>query len=575
MRRIAVLRSRPLTRMVILSASLFMLARTALLSYQHEPTVHATRHALASGWYRLLPTGAPPQQRIWSTGVYDEDDDRLIVFGGTANRDIATIDTGVVVYDEVWALSLAPGREGWTKLRVSGEGPGPRAAHAGVYDPIADRLIIFGGYDERGSYINLSQTWALSLDAGSESWYPIAGASSPPPRVWSAGVYDAIRHRMILLGGYAPDHNATFADGWALDLTNGQESWSSIGGLDAGRAAHAAYFDDQRDQVVVMGGLSTRGEVLDSTLLIDFSVNPAGSIGRAPVEGPSRRYWADAAFRACPSEPQGVVFGGYDGRLSQGDLWRMGDHWINTSSPGGPRPRDSGVLIYQEAATRLILFGGWDSQGAILKDTWAYDLPCDPGVGLPSATPDRASRTAEATMALPTATPRPSPTAAPYCGDRYEVNDQPSTANTIVVSGSPRSLVQGSGSKLFAQRPNELLIGPPPQQHMFLHAADLDYAVFTVLAHQRYDVHTQDLMLGADTIVQVLAEDGVTKIDSNDDDPSGQFGLRASRILFTASKDGRAYIRVSSASTNVPTCSQTYRLAVRFADREVGLFQRR
>ena len=61
--------------------------------------------------------------------------------------------------------------------------PGPRSlhrpralAHTAIYDPVRDRMVVFGGYDGNG---NRNDVWALSL-SGSPAWSELTPAGSLP-----------------------------------------------------------------------------------------------------------------------------------------------------------------------------------------------------------------------------------------------------------------------------------------------------------------------------------------------------------------------------------------------------------
>jgi hypothetical protein len=66
--------------------------------------------------------------------VYDPVRHRLITMGGMSQ----TLQGGV------WALTLS-GTPTWTSLNPSGSGPGPIRWHSAIYDPMGDRVIVFGG----------------------------------------------------------------------------------------------------------------------------------------------------------------------------------------------------------------------------------------------------------------------------------------------------------------------------------------------------------------------------------------------------------------------------------------------
>src|SRR5262249_47453167 len=70
-----------------------------------------------------------------------------------------------------------------------------RYAHAAVYDPVRSRMLVFGGYN--GSQA-LDEVWSLSL-SGSPSWTLLQpSGASPGSRYLHTAVYDPVRDRVIV-----------------------------------------------------------------------------------------------------------------------------------------------------------------------------------------------------------------------------------------------------------------------------------------------------------------------------------------------------------------------------------------
>jgi len=198
-------------------------------------------------WTELTPTGTPPSERDVVTAIYDPVRDRMVIFGG---------HDGSYVYNDVWALSLGD-NPAWTQLAPTGTPPVGRRRHAGIYDPVRDRLVVFGGYDSPGNYNCLNDAWALSL-AGTPAWTQIVPIGTPPSgRGRLTAVYDSVQDRMILFGGWdCAFHRLN--DAWALSL-GGTPTWTQLapaGTLPSGRSGHSAIYDPVRDRMVMFGGLA-------------------------------------------------------------------------------------------------------------------------------------------------------------------------------------------------------------------------------------------------------------------------------------------------------------------------------
>ena len=127
--------------------------------------------------------------RVCPVAVYDPVRDRLVVFGGYDGTPCARND--------VWVLSLS-GKPVWQQLFPSGTLPSGRSQTTAIYDPARDRILIFGGVDS--SVTHLNDVWALSL-SGTPAWTDLATAGEPPSgRSLHTAVYDPNGDRMIVFG---------------------------------------------------------------------------------------------------------------------------------------------------------------------------------------------------------------------------------------------------------------------------------------------------------------------------------------------------------------------------------------
>ena len=306
-------------------------------------------------WSALTSTGTPPTGRTGHTAIYDPVRDRMIVFGGSS---------GGVRLSDVWALDLAS--LAWTPLAPSGTAPSARRGHAAIYDPVRDRMIVFGGSSSMG---RLNDAWVLDL--ASLAWSPLAPAGgSPPVREDAAAAYDAARDRMIILGGTGA---ITLGDAWALDLA--APSWSPLapaGATPPPRADHTAVLDATRDRLVVFGGSTATGAndvwTLDLAGATTWSaIVPAGGIppirdGIAPVVDSFRHRM--------------IVYGG---GAAYTDVWQLtldrDPRWTMLAPTGtAPPGRAYHVAIHDAPRDRMVVFGGTSSGGQRLNDVWALDL---------------------------------------------------------------------------------------------------------------------------------------------------------------------------------------------------------
>src|SRR5262249_54849024 len=155
-------------------------------------------------WSPLAPTGTPPSPRSRHRAVYDPLRDRMLVFGGLHGTRL----------NDTWALSLS-GTLTWSELTPGGPLPPVRTGHGLLYDPLRDRLVVFGGLGSGSAYLN--DVWGLPL-AGASSWSPLSPSGAPPaPRTFHTAIYDPGRDAMIVFGGEAGLIDIR-NDAWSLSL---------------------------------------------------------------------------------------------------------------------------------------------------------------------------------------------------------------------------------------------------------------------------------------------------------------------------------------------------------------------
>ncbi|HKB17237.1 MAG TPA: kelch repeat-containing protein, partial [Planctomycetota bacterium] len=170
----------------------------------------------ARRWSRIVSEGPAPPASEDHTLVLDSGNNQLVLFGGEngpSGRATWTYDLRANRWADVTHPS-APILEG----------------HIAVYDPRGKRMIVFGGMrvkivdkDEKEKTLE-ENTWALDLDRASSGYgtwsiLPIEG-DQPKPRREHKGVYDPVRHRLIVFGGRQRSSSSFLNDVWALDLSS-------------------------------------------------------------------------------------------------------------------------------------------------------------------------------------------------------------------------------------------------------------------------------------------------------------------------------------------------------------------
>ena len=212
-------------------------------------------------WGPVATAGTPPPARLDQVMVLDTKHDRLIVMGGI----------GYSTLNDVWVLSLS-GTPLWTQLvPASGPSPDPRYGHTGIYDPVGDRLIVWGG--------STGDTRVWAFDLASQIWSVLAttGTAADHP-IFAESIYDPELQRMMVFGGF---NGTVTSDTYELTLA-GAPAWrltTPVGTPPTGRAISTAVYQPSARRMLVYGGVSAGGvNVGPEVATLTFA-----SVGDAPV----------------------------------------------------------------------------------------------------------------------------------------------------------------------------------------------------------------------------------------------------------------------------------------------------
>ena len=300
----------------------------------------------APTWNRLTPSGATPHQRKKHTAVYDPVRDRMVIFGGY---------DGSTASNDVWVLSLS-GAPAWTELSPTGTPPSPRFGHTAIYDAARDRMLVFGGWDGIGFDPTV---WSLSL-SGSPTWSTVSVSGSSPPGRWGhAAIYDPVHDRIIMFGGgtihYPHEENGV----WELTLS-GSPQWSMLnpsGPASLINEYQSAFYDPERDRMVVFGGGGL------SPYSHGWALALSGNLAWSPLlEAPISSRTRHSAIHD-PVRDRMLVFGGPGYPSAYNDVWELplsgAPDW-NQLNPSGSAPpgRWGHTAIYDPVRDRMIVFGG-------------------------------------------------------------------------------------------------------------------------------------------------------------------------------------------------------------------------
>lgn len=177
-----------------------------------------------SAWVPLGPFATEPEPRYGNAAIYDPLRDRMIIFGGIGPSDAPL--------DDLWSLDLS-GATGWTRLSPSGAPPGPQGFSSAIYDPIQDRMLLMAR----------TSVFELSLHESLE-WHSLSTVGPPADVLSNSAVYDPLFNRALALD------DATFMVK-ALSLDSAPPVWYTAS---SGRQVSATVLDSRRNRLILVGG---------------------------------------------------------------------------------------------------------------------------------------------------------------------------------------------------------------------------------------------------------------------------------------------------------------------------------
>lgn len=284
-------------------------------------------------WVQLLPAGTPPNTNGLESVIYDEKNNRLIVYGGCWGNCSPPLS-------DVYALTHANGLGGdpeWVQVDVTN--PQERMGHSAVYDPLNNLMIAFGG--GMAFYgTDQNDTRVLSNANGLPSpsaWTTIEITGEIPPiREFHGAVYDTPNNRMMFFGGTnlietcCPYIQQDYNDTWVLANANGEAGnpvWTQLhptGTLPPARGEHSTVYDPMFNRLIVFGGLQWQQGTQKYKMLGDLwqLTNANGLAAATPIwtaigqagDWPGPRYGHAAAFDTANQRM--IVMGGRDSKFA-------------------------------------------------------------------------------------------------------------------------------------------------------------------------------------------------------------------------------------------------------------------
>jgi hypothetical protein len=151
-------------------------------------------------WTQQFPSHSPSPRT--ATVAYDETTNQVMLFGGNAPG---------VAYDDTWTYDGVD----WVEQQPATVPP-TRTDNGLAYDPILERVVLFGGLAgscEDCGQGRLNDTWLWD----GTNWSQVQTFLSPEPSSGVAFTWDGSTKAMVLFGGWVSDFSFT-SDTWLFKL---------------------------------------------------------------------------------------------------------------------------------------------------------------------------------------------------------------------------------------------------------------------------------------------------------------------------------------------------------------------
>lgn len=211
---------------------------------------------------------------------------------------------------ETWAYDIETGV--WENRQPAVQPPA-RWGSMMVYDPKADRVLLYGGTNLFDGSTVLGDLWAYDYE--SNTWTELHPSPSPPPHHFPVLVYVPTISRVILFGGYQQGFTSLFNDTWAYDYQHNR--WTNLNPATppAPRVYHYIAFEPTTNRIVMFGGTLRPSENPDEVPINEtwvYSVTTNSWIQVFPEHAPSPRAWHVMSRTNGPV----ILFGGGASRFA-------------------------------------------------------------------------------------------------------------------------------------------------------------------------------------------------------------------------------------------------------------------
>ena len=300
--------------------------------------------APASHWTRRA--GYDQDGDYWQTAVWDQDHSEVLVYGG--RHDVGTTS---YAHNALWSYN--PSYDDWTEKRTAI----PLFGHTAVWADSYHMMVVWGGLTVSGGNL-VWMDQVLCYWPGNNTWGMRARA--PVQRIFHAAAWDPINEQMLVSGG-TPDGNISNSTNLLYAWRPATDTWVQLQSFasNMARGAHVAVWDDNRDEMIISGGLKNprTSRPMSSTL----SYNPSTGLWIGRANSPIARFYHAASWD--PISKRMFVYGGIDDGWNPSaqfyDFDNAADTW--TYHENGTSTRFLNAFVWDPVNNKGMNFAGAQS----------------------------------------------------------------------------------------------------------------------------------------------------------------------------------------------------------------------